>query len=221
MTLTRSQLDSYATDGYLLVSGLIPDPITSAGEAAMWQCMEANPNDPKTWQDGNYAQGHGHPTLCACYTPEFLSTAAALCGDPPPSVAAPEGALAINIFPSTTEWQLPPPHIDHAIKEHGHKTFPRPFRVATMTFLTSVDQRGGGTAVWPGSQRKIEDLARSDNEQYEYMWRLNQDLHRAELGEPVVLAPRRGDVLFYQYLCAHSGSTNTSSRPRLALNRKW
>ena len=41
------------------------------------------------------------------------------------------------------------------------------------------------------------------------------------VGEPVELTPRRGDVLFYHYLCAHAGSKNTSAVPRLALNMKW
>ena len=43
----------------------------------------------------------------------------------------------------------------------------------------------------------------------------------ADLGMPMELRPNRGDVLFYHFLCAHSGSKNTNSQPRFALNTKW
>jgi ectoine hydroxylase-related dioxygenase (phytanoyl-CoA dioxygenase family) len=90
-----------------------------------------------------------------------------------------------------------------------------------MTFLNDVAPHGGGTVVWPGSHLKIERLANSDPSRYEMMWVLNQELDRADIGDPVELTPKRGDVLLYHYLCAHAGSQNTSDHPRLALNQKW
>jgi ectoine hydroxylase-related dioxygenase (phytanoyl-CoA dioxygenase family) len=53
------------------------------------------------------------------------------------------------------------------------------------------------------------------------MWVLGQAIRELDLGGPVELTPKQGDVLFYHYLCAHAGSMNTSDRPRLALNMKW
>jgi ectoine hydroxylase-related dioxygenase (phytanoyl-CoA dioxygenase family) len=53
------------------------------------------------------------------------------------------------------------------------------------------------------------------------MWMLKLEIEKLDLGPPVELTPRCGDVLFYHYLLAHSGSTNTSDRPRFALNMKW
>ena len=221
MSLSQTQLERYGRDGYILLSGLICNDIAAAAEAALWDCMQASPDDAGSWPDSDYAKGHDRPEINACYTDDFLQAAAQLCGDRTDRLTAPSGTLAINIFPSAGPWQKPKPHIDHAIKEHGHKTFPRPFRIATMTFLNDVAEHGGGTAVWPASQARIEALAHSDEERYKYMWTLNQELHQAELGEPSVLTPRQGDVLFYHYLCAHAGSANISPRPRLALNYKW
>ena len=220
MPLSPNQLDAYARDGFVLISGLIPYASTAAAADAMWIAMDADPDDRTTWPEG-YFQGLDDPAIVACYTADFLAAAAALSGHPRDSIGAPGGALAINIFPTADAWHMPNPHIDHAIKEHGHRTFPLPFRLATMTFLSDVPERGGGTAVWPGSHQRIEALAHSDEDKYEYMWALNQDMERAELGDPIVLAPSRGDVLFYQCLCAHSGSANKSDHPRLALNYKW
>ncbi len=220
--LTTEQKQAYDQAGYLLVTGLIPPEIAAAAEAAMWALLGAAPDDPASWAD--LPRGHGSfdsPELLACYTPAFLAAAARLGSDAPAPFRAPRSAYTINIYPRGGEWAWPAPHIDHALKEHGHKTFPRAFRVAAMTFLNDVAPRGGGTVVWPGSHRRLEELARGDPERYELMWSLNQGLPEIDLGPPVELTPRRGDVLFYHSLCAHAGSMNTSQRPRFALNMKW
>src|SRR5262249_10516281 len=133
----------------------------------------------------------------------------------------PKHPWSLNVFPQMREWEWPKPHIDHAIKEHGHKTFPRAFRIASMVYLSDVPKHGGGTVVWPGSHRQIEALAKSDPAHYEMMWTLNQEISKAGLGAPMETTPRRGDVLFYHYLCAHAGSMNVSDHPRIALNMKW
>jgi len=221
--LTPAQEEAYAEQGYLLVSGLIPPEIAEAAEAAMWNALGADPNDPTSWEAPSKKPVITSPdhALVACYTSQMLAAAALLAGDDPASIQPPKSAYAINVFPQPGEWKWPSPHIDHAIKEHGHKTFPRAFRIAAMTYLSDVPKHGGGTVVWPGSHRQIEALARSDPEHYEMMWMLGRDIQKVGLGEPVELTPQRGDVLFYHYLCAHSGSQNTSSRPRLALNMKW
>jgi hypothetical protein len=220
--LTEEQAQQYVRDGYLLISGLIPDEISEAAEAAMWRVIGASPEDPASW--AGLSAGHStfdEPALVACYTPAFIEAAARLAGEDPVEFNPPKRAYAINIMPQQTEWSWPKPHIDHAIKEHGHHTFPRAFKIATMTFLNDVTEHGGGTVVWSGSHRRIEAMAKSEPARYEMMWAVNQDLNKAEIGAPVELTPRRGDVLFYHYLCAHAGSMNTSSRPRLAMNCKW
>lgn len=220
--LTEQQQHQYENDGCLLVSGLILPETAAAAEAAMWQLSGASPDDPAGWAE--LPRGHQtweSPELLACYAPEYLAAAARLAGDDPAGFRAPRRGYAINVFPREGPWEWPRPHIDHAIKEHGHKTFPRAFRIAAMTFLSDVAPHGGGTVVWPGSHRRIEALARSDPQRYELMWALGQALREIDLGEPREMTPKRGDVLFYHYLCAHAGSANTSPRPRFALNMKW
>jgi hypothetical protein len=220
--LTEEQVQSYQDDGFLLVSGLIPPSIAASAEATMWRVLGVSPDDPGTW--ASLPRGHhsfDSPELLACYTPEYLAAAARLAGEEASGFRPPRSAYAINIFPTDEAWQWPRPHIDHAIKEHDHKVFPRAFRIAAMTFLNDVEPHGAGTIVWPGSHRQLEALARSDPERFELMWTLNQSLKELDLAPPVELTPRQGDVLFYHYLCAHAGSLNTSVRPRFAMNMKW
>jgi hypothetical protein len=220
--LSASQAAQYESDGFLLVPGLVLEEIAQAAEAAMWREMSADPADPSTWSaaNRNFAAVDS-PEMVACYTPEYCAAAAQLAGDDPAGFAPPKKAFIINTFPTQAEWKWPHPHIDHAIKEHGYRVFPRAFRIAAMTFLSDVETHGGGTIVWPGSHKQLEALAKSDPEKYALMWSLNQDIDRAGLNPPLEMTPRRGDVLFYHYLCAHAGSQNVTSRPRLALNMKW
>ena len=219
--LKTEQAQQYAAQSYLLVSGLISDAVAERAEAAMWRLLQASPDDVGSWAQKAGHQAFDSPELAACYTDAMLEAAAQLTGGAPETISAPKRPYAINVFPTPGEWSWPHPHIDHAIKEHGHKTFPRAFRIAAMTFLNDVPRHGGGTIVWPGSQKLLEGLALSDPARFELMWALNQELSHLELGDPVELTPRRGDVLFYSYLCAHAGSKNVSERPRLALNAKW
>lgn len=222
--LSCEQTRRYCEDNFLLVSGLIPDAIAERAEAAMWRWIGLRPDDPESWKNAQPPETTCQdPDVLAIYTRQFLTAAAQLGeGDMAPDVyRPPKGIRPINVFPQTGEWEPPGSHIDHAIKEHGHKTFPPAFRVATLTYLSDVELHGGGTIVWPGSRDAIEALARSDPARYEYMWVLNQEYDREELGGYVELTPKRGDVLFYHVFCAHSGSKNVGRVPRFALPCKW
>jgi hypothetical protein len=220
--LSPDQLEAYDRDGYLLVSGLIPDEVSAAAEAAMIRLIGISIDDPATW--ASVPKNHttfDSPELVACYTPAFLEAAEVLAGEPGAGYGPPSHGYAINVFPSEGEWTWPHPHIDHAIKDHGHEVFPRAFKVATMTFLNDVPPHGGGTVVWPGGHRQLLALAENDPEKYKMMYDLNRAWDRIDLADPVETTPRRGDVLFYGYLTPHAGSRNVSDRPRLAMNRKW
>ncbi len=219
--LFSNQVDQYNQEGYLLVSGLIPNSISVKAEQEMWHCSGVDADKPETWSNGTIVENYFNDDIVACYTDEFITVAAQLAGDDPATYSKPEEAHSLNVFPSTGDWSWPSPHIDHSIKKDGYKTFPRAFRIAAMTYLSDVEEHGGGTIVWPRSHHYIWALAKSNPTCYEYMWVLGNDIHQVDLGTPMELTPNRGDVLFYHFLCAHSGSKNVNSQPRFALNTKW
>lgn len=222
--LTQAQILEYVENGYLLVSGLIPDETAARAEEAMWRCMGLEREYPAAWQDAPHGHaGYEDAELTAVYTEAVLTAAWQLSeGELDRSqFRAPKSGYAINIFPSDEAWAPHGPHIDHSIKEHGHETFPVAFRVASMTFLHDVKRHGGGTVVWPGSHKKIAALARSNPDYYRPMWVLGRELDKGDIGECIEIVPKRGDVLFYHVFCAHSGSRNTTDYPRLAMNKKW
>ena len=189
----------------------------------MWRNLGMERDEPSTWADpGEYAPDDD-PAMLALYTPKFLTVAAQL-GEGVPDLStygAPRRLRPLNTYPQDGEWAPHGPHLDHAIKDHGHKTFRFAFRVATMTYVNDVESHGGATVVWPGSHKKVEALAYSDPLRYATMWELNGELAKADIGDPVEIVAKRGDVLFYHVFTVHSGSRNTGSTPRFAFNMKW
>ena len=220
--LGEEQVSQYHRDGCLLVSGLIPRELVSGARTAMWERLGADAHDPKTW---HLLGPHPHllrePRLTSLYTDSMIAAAAQLAGEDMAGFGRPTHAFTINNVPVSQEWRPHAPHLDYARPDLRHRTFPRPYHIATIAYLTDVARHGGGTMVYPGAHRKLEALARSDPGKYRLLSALLIDLDRLELGPPVELIPASGDVLFHHYLCAHAGSDNVSGAPRLAIGHKW
>lgn len=219
--LTDAQIAQFDAQGFLLVSGLMGDGVAERAAAAIWRSLDASPDEPSTWEGKGGGKGLRDPEVLACFTPEMARAADQLSHEPHPDWNPPASAFALNTFPQSGVWAPHGPHIDHAIKADGFHTFPRPMRLASLLYLTDVAPDSGGTVVWPGSHKTILARAESDPEKYALMWTLNQEIPAMELGEGQQVLSRAGDILFYHYLCAHSGSNNVGTRPRFALAHKW
>ncbi len=220
--LTPEQVAFYYENGYVVLSGLIPEETSLRAKAILEKWAECDPRNPKaTSKEPIFRALEEEEAVASCYTGAILQAASELVGEDVSTFLRPNKPYPLHAYPTQDEWKPWEAHIDHAIKEHGHKTFPGAFRLASMLFLSDVEAHGGGTLVWAGSHRKIRALAESDPVHYELMATLNMELDKAELGECIELTPKRGDILFYHCLCAHSGSMNVQNTPRLAMNAKW
>ena len=228
--LTNDQIRQYHEQGYLLASGLIPESVAARAESAMWHLMEMDPVDPSTWSKvpksaDQYEEKRGvviyngvqNSDLMACATDDYLATVAQLLGEPIGSLHPPEAVHTQNLLQRDVEWKPPNPHVDGIPKEHMHRTFPGPYRITSLFYLSDVEHTGGGTCAWPGSQGKIRALAESDPVKYEHLYDLNKDIPDLDLGEPMELTPKRGDILFFQHLFGHNGSANVLPKPRFMM----
>ena len=226
--LKLSQIEQYHQEGYLLTSGLIPDMTSKKAEETLWSLLNMLPDQPQSWKTiPAYAKVEPHrnlidittavPDLMACCTPEFMQTTAQLLNEPSIETHRPNGINTINVFP-TAEWSCGRAHID-GIELGGKKhrrTFPGPLRMVVLSFLSDIESKGGGTMVWPKSHQRIRALAESNIQKYEYLLDLHNEVHSLDLGQPIELMPKRGDVLFFQHLFAHAGTANICQTPRLA-----
>tara|TARA_B100001250_G_scaffold413017_1_gene445799 strand:- start:5041 stop:5310 length:270 start_codon:yes stop_codon:yes gene_type:complete len=89
--------------------------------------MGLSVDNPEDWP-GSFLGSAVYPNedLTQVYAEEFLTAAWQVSqgGEERASFVRPRVGFAINTFPSEEEWRPHGPHLDHAIKEHGHKTFP-------------------------------------------------------------------------------------------------
>jgi hypothetical protein len=219
--LSEAQVGRFHRDGFLLVSGLIPDTVAREAAAALWRFLGTSPDDPGSWQRlGPQPYILQEPAVSSAYTDEFLAAAAQLSGEDVSTFRRPRTTCAF-IRPVECERRTHPPHIDRMIPGMRYRTSPRSYRVGALTYLTDVKPRGGGTVVWPGSHLKLEALAREDPARFKYLWQFGPVLERIDFGPSIELAPSRGDVLFHHHLFVHAISDNVTGPPRLALNQKW
>jgi hypothetical protein len=238
MPISSEQIESYLEDGYTVISGLIPEEILNRAETSLWAKLGMEADNPDTWNrpptppPANAAWhlkappsrliehlGLTDPALLACCTPEFRTVTRTL-GDYAPGAFCcgrerPEAVWTMNQFPSENPSGDPPrPHVDGG---HRHLPIsPGPFRMVALIYLSDVTTRGGGTMIWPGSHRKFRDVAEKHPNRYGHLDDLRPLVADLADETPVEVTPRRGDVLFFDYLMAHSGSPNRTDRPRLA-----
>jgi hypothetical protein len=213
--LPAHQVHAYETQGFVVVSGLIAETIIDQAASLLADLVRGEGGGP-------HITFYRNAELLACYTKEVCWAAAQLAGGgagkpfPPPRATS-----TISVGVTAEPWRWPHPHIDHSRREDEHRTFPPPYRIGCIIYLTEVPKHSGSTVIWPGSHRQLEALAASNVHQYEYMSILNRDLPTLTLENPIEVTAHPGDVFFHHYLCAHSGSVNNGSEPRLALNHKW
>jgi hypothetical protein len=220
--LLEEQMRGYRRAGYLLASGLIPAHLVKEAEAAMWRCLKAEATRRQTWPIlGPHPHILKNSRLAAVYTQTLLAAAAQLSEMDVAGFAAPTHVYTINTLPVPGPWKSHTPHLDGSLPVKRLRTFPRPYWIASIIYLTDVRSRGGGTIVWPASHLKVEALARSDARAYRRLSALQGALANLDLGEPVEVTPTAGDVLFHHPFCVHASSDNLSAAPRLAMLHRW
>ena len=213
MNPTSQQIRSYTNDGFLLLSGLVErKTVERARQALLRHVSHVHSN--------TYHAFVSDSAVLACFNKDICSTASQLAGVRK-RFAPPATVYTISVFPTAEEWKWPAAHIDHAREEDAHQTFPPPFTIGCLIYLTDIQPHCGGTVVWPGSHLRLEARAAAEPERYRHLSSLNRDIEKFDLGDPIEITAQSGDVLFYHYLCAHAGSGNTGTEPRLALNHKW
>jgi ectoine hydroxylase-related dioxygenase (phytanoyl-CoA dioxygenase family) len=206
-------LSSYNRDGFLLLTDAVDRKTVERARLALITQIPREHGNP-------YHVFASHSAVLACFNKEVCSAAAVLAGVRK-RFAPPSTSYTVSVFPTSGPWRWPPAHIDHSHEKDAHQTFPPPYQIGCLIYLTGIQSHGGGTIVWPGSRHRLEELAAANRERYQYLAPLNRDIPTLDLGCPKEITARAGDVLFYHYLCAHAGSANTGTEPRFALNHKW
>jgi hypothetical protein len=225
--LSREQVEFFRDQGYLVAPGLIDPGIVQRAEATLWELLGAEPDNPEGWprnsEFGDRLRYMTDEAIYDLYTPRFSAALQQLTGRPLGRPEEGEVVQAIVAFPTYEEWRVfAGPHVDNAVEAWELKTFPTSQRGNTLIYLADADPQGGGTAVWPGWHRKLVDRMQADPHHYELLYTIQHEIESGELqlGEPVVLTPRAGDLLVLDPFMPHAATVNVDKRPRFMITRQ-
>jgi hypothetical protein len=140
------------------------------------------------------------------------------------------GQIAIRQAHNTDKPYPPKPHIDGVGTGRNGRAPGSPisnFTALVGVFLTAVDTEfAGNFTVWPGSHHRLEAHFRDSGRDA-----MQQGMPQIELGDPIQLFAKPGDVVVCHYQLAHSAAVNLSSNDRIAIyfrvwlkgieNRRW
>jgi hypothetical protein len=225
--LSPEQIEHYFSQGYVLVSGLIPKTIAAKADAAAFRCNKYDPADPSTWRaDSVDTEFFDDPNLLAMYTPELLVAASQLsCADPFqfPVSRPQETAFVIKLLPTAEPWKVVNIHLDGTGPTVYHETFSQPYKMFAMLYLHDIEPHAGGTVLFPRSHIKLMSLARSEPHRYRWLNQIGKAVSegKVDLGPHFEVCPSAGDVLFMSAMMVHCKPMNTGKRPRFAMNMKW
>ncbi len=235
--LSKQQLSQFEEQGYLLLSGLIPAETVKKAEETMWKLMGMDAADPDSWQrfqrpplsgfymeqlsNGNRIELFGvtHPEVLACCTQDYRLVLRQLTRRYPDiphcQSKSPDGIWALNQFPVSASWKSPNPHLDGDFRDL--RLDPGSFRATSLTYLTGAPSHGGTTMIWPQGPQRIRDFRKKHPEFSNHVRDVRAMFPDMDLGEPMEVTAKPGDVLFFHHLLPHSGTINVSSSPRFAI----
>ena len=235
--LSTEQLKQFDEVGYLLLSNLIPKETVVKAEEAMWHLMGMDAEEPASWEHfkrphltGFYIEklangkrlelfGVTHPDVLACCTPEYLTVLTQLAERYPaiPHCKSqfPDGIWAMNQFPVAAEWKSPSPHLDGDFRDF--RLDPGTFRTTSITYLTDANSHQGTTVIWPEGPQRIRKFRKKNPKFSNHVRDIRALFPEMDLGEPMEVVAKQGDVLLFHHLLPHSGTINVGAFPRFAI----
>ncbi len=226
--LTQVQREQFIQDGFVQVSGLIPEEVVATTREKLLAALAIDPQDPQTWAGKNLSSDHAVIQITTpCRTPAVELVAEELvgpyflpeyCHSPylesrgvTPAIM--RGYIPVLNFPTPGPKVFEKPAHYHIDGMHLTTLWPGKFFLVVFAYLTDTAEYGGATTVLPGSHRQVFTHWAQQN--HPGSTHPPTDLAYAE---PMPLPGRAGDVLFLHYLLVHSGSANHSDHIRVGLN---
>ncbi len=220
MPLTELQLADFATQGFVVVPGVVEERLLTAADAEIDALIEHNP--PPASATGKHFWFLPPNQLPAAHAvlreSEALALAEQLTEPAPLSLILDHIQVALNIPPNRQ--QPGGPHIDgHAILHPG-QTAPYSFTLLAGAFLSAEEQTDQGNLwVWPGSHLTHERLfrERGADSLMSNGGHITLLQNPPELGAPIPVLGKRGDVVLAHFLLGHNTGPNRGPSTRRML----
>lgn len=207
--LTEEELAFWDENGYVVLHDAIAPSDRNAAAAAIYQFLDASPDEPDTWYRRKYGASIWvpllrHPSFVANRRhPRLVKAFAQLWGREDLWPIIDQGGFNP---PEREDWKFPGPHVhwDASVAAPHH------LGVQGILYLTDTPADQGSFRCIPGFHRRLESWLR------ELPPGVNprDALHR----EPglVPIAGRAGDLILWHHLLPHASSPNSGRLPRVA-----
>jgi hypothetical protein len=205
--LSAADLAFWHEHGYVVLNDAVPRATYEAAAQALWDHLEARPDDPETWytrrNNGIMVQYFQHPAFAAVRRSARIHKAfAQLWGTA--DLWATTDRVGFNV-PERPRWTFPGPrlHWDVSVK------MPIPLGTGGILYLTDTPPEQGAFILVPGFQRWGDDwlkgLPPGTNPR-------QQDLYALS---PRAIGGRAGDLIIWHQALPHGASPNRGTRPRM------
>lgn len=209
--LSEAQLLHWQQYGYLVVPALLSPQQCAESCAAIWQYLQASPDDKQSWypkerhRQNIMLQLFRHPALDANRQQPLLPQIFAELWQRTDLVVSTD-RVSFNP-PETAGWRFPGPdlHWDLPLKA------PVPFGTQALIYLTDTTEEQGAFCCVPGFHLEIERWLAERQGQTELQL---QQQHWSDW--PVkAIAAKAGDLIIWHHALPHGASANKGKTPRL------
>jgi hypothetical protein len=206
--LNPQQLEQWETQGYLRVSGLVPDTLCDAVKQFICDHQQIDLTDTSTWYP-NASDWHGlmlqvyqHPTIEAIRMhPQVKQLFAEL-------------YQTQNILPNTDKVSYNPPETEQWRFRHNHLHWdidmdqPAAYYIQGLIYLDDVPENRGPLRLVPGFHQRFDEYV----QQFETSHQAQHSIR--DLPEAIAVPGRKGDVVVWLQTLPHAASANHSELPR-------
>lgn len=209
--LSEAQLLHWQQYGYLVVPALLTPQQCADSCAAIWQYLQASPDEPQSWYPKDrhrhniMLQLFRHPALDANRQLPLLPQIFAELWQRTDLIITTD-RVSFNP-PETASWRFPGPDLHWDVPLQA----PVPFGTQALIYLTDTTEQQGAFCCVPGFHLKIDDWLAERQEQTE------QQLQQQHWPDwPVkAIAAKAGDLIIWHHALPHGASANKGKSPRL------
>jgi hypothetical protein len=233
--LSAEQREQFIKDGYVVVSGLVPEDVINECRDKICAKLDLSLTDSSTWpQEERKVAVEAFGLASDCHNEKVADVVQELVGEYSlrgKSISSVldrmgkhpygRGFGPVLAFPREGEKRFDAEshkgvgyHVDGI---HLASLWPKKLAAVAMLYLHDVESYGGATVVSPGSHRLIFEHWYSSGREPEW----NEILADLDFPPPVAIAGKAGDIVFMHHLTAHSGSANHDNKVRLGLNANF
>jgi hypothetical protein len=209
--LSEAQLLHWQQYGYLVVPAVLSPQQCADSCAAIWQYLQASPDDPQSWyppqrhRHNIMLQLFRHPALDANRLHPLLPQIFAELWQRSDLVMTTD-RVSFNP-PETASWRFPGPDLHWDLPLQA----PVPFGTQALIYLTDTTEEQGAFCCVPGFHLQIDDWLAERQGQTEQQL---QGQHWPDW--PVkAIAAKAGDLIIWHHALPHGASANKGKTPRL------